>query len=142
MEKALDILKLFQSDKYKFESGAPLWKPELDSKMKQAIAELKEAMIVLKELKTQLKAKNEEIKNLKAECECDQRNAAMSQKESVQYLNRIAELEEAMKSKTCDWCKQSWEPNNQTFHKYFCEYLKIPVHRGFYCNRYEPKDNA
>lgn len=90
MEKALDILKLFQSDKYKFESGAPLWKPELDSKMKEA----------------------------------------------------IAELEEAMTPKTCDWCKQSWEPNNQTFHKYFCEYLKIPVHRGFYCNRYEPKDNA
>lgn len=40
MEKALEILKLFQSDKYKFESGAPLWKPELDSKMKEAIAEL------------------------------------------------------------------------------------------------------
>lgn len=44
MEKALEILKLFQSDKYKFESGAPLWKSELDSKMKEAIAELEEAM--------------------------------------------------------------------------------------------------
>lgn len=44
MNKALEILKLFQSDKYKFESGAPLWKPELDSKMKEAIAELEEAM--------------------------------------------------------------------------------------------------
>ena len=44
MEKALEILKLFQSDKYKFESGAPLWKPELDSKMKEAIAELEEVM--------------------------------------------------------------------------------------------------
>ena len=53
----------------------------------------------------------------------------------------IAELEEAMKLKTCDGCKQSWEPNNQTFHKYFCEYLKIPIHGNFYCNRYEPKDN-
>ena len=51
----------------------------------------------------------------------------------------INELEEVMKHKTCEGCKQSWEPNNQTFHKYFCEYLKIPVHGGFYCNRYEPK---
>ena len=51
----------------------------------------------------------------------------------------IIELEEAIKPKTCEGCKQSWEPNNQTFHKYFCEYLKIPVHGGFYCNRYEPK---
>lgn len=52
----------------------------------------------------------------------------------------INELEEAMKHKTCEGCKQSWEPNNQTFHKYFCEYLKIPVHGGFYCNRYELKE--
>ena len=51
----------------------------------------------------------------------------------------IAELEEVMKNKTCEGCKQSWEPNNQTFHNFFCEYLKIPVHGGFYCNRYEPK---
>ena len=51
----------------------------------------------------------------------------------------ISELEEAMKPKTCEGCKQSWEPNNQTFHKYFCEYLKIPIHGDFYCNRYEPK---
>jgi len=48
---------------------------------------------------------------------------------------------EAMKPKTCEGCKQSWKPNNQTFHKYFCEYLKIPVHGGFYCNRYQQKDN-
>lgn len=54
----------------------------------------------------------------------------------------IAELEEAMKSKTCKECKQSWEPNNQTFHKYFCEYLQKPIHGNFGCNRYEPKDNA
>ena len=53
----------------------------------------------------------------------------------------IVELEEAMKHKTCEWCKQSFEPNNQTFHKYFCEYLKIPIHGDFYCNRYKPKDN-
>ena len=53
----------------------------------------------------------------------------------------ISELEEAMKPKTCEGCKQSWEPNNQTFHKYFCEYLKIPIHGDFYCNRYKPKDN-
>ena len=54
----------------------------------------------------------------------------------------IAELEEAMKSKTCKGCRQSWEPNGQTFHRFFCEYLKIPVHGDFCCNRYEPKDNA
>ena len=54
----------------------------------------------------------------------------------------IAELEKDMKPKTCKGCKQSWEPNNQTFHKYFCEYLKIPIHGDFYCNRYKPKDNA
>ena len=60
--------------------------------------------------------------------------------ESIKFVEK--ELEEAMKPKTCYGCKQSWEPNNQTFHKYFCEYLKIPVHRYFYCNRYEPKDNA
>ena len=54
----------------------------------------------------------------------------------------IKELEEDMKPKTCYGCKQSWEPNNQTFHKYFCEYLKIPIHGNFYCNRYKPKDNA
>ena len=54
----------------------------------------------------------------------------------------ISELEEAMKPKTCKGCKRSWEPNNQTFHRYFCEYLKIPIHGYFYCNRYEPKDNA
>lgn len=54
----------------------------------------------------------------------------------------IAELEEAMKLKMCKGCKQSWEPNNQTFHRYFCEYLRIPVHSNFCCNRYEPKDNA
>ena len=44
MVKALEILKLFQSDKYKFESGASLWLPEVDKKMKEAIAELEEAM--------------------------------------------------------------------------------------------------
>ena len=52
----------------------------------------------------------------------------------------IAELEEAMKPKTCHWCKQSWEPNNQTFHKYFCNYLQRPTHGDFGCNRYEQKD--
>lgn len=53
-----------------------------------------------------------------------------------------SELEALQQPKTCEGCKQSWEPNNQTFHKYFCEYLKIPVHGDFYCNRYKPKDNA
>ena len=54
--------------------------------------------------------------------------------------NAIAEIEEAMKPKTCDGCKKSWEPNNQTFHRYFCEYLQRPIHGNFYCNRYEPKE--
>ena len=51
----------------------------------------------------------------------------------------INELEEVMKPKTCRGCKQSWEPNNQTFHKYFCEYLKIPIHGDFCCNKHEQK---
>ncbi len=54
----------------------------------------------------------------------------------------ISELEEVMKHKTCEGCKHSWEPNNQTFHRYFCNYLKIPIPGNFYCYRYEPKDNA
>jgi RNase P subunit RPR2 len=53
----------------------------------------------------------------------------------------IVDIEKDMKPKTCEGCKQSWEPNNQTFHKYFCEYLKIPIHSNFCCNRHEPKDN-
>ena len=56
--------------------------------------------------------------------------------------NAIKTIEYAMKPKTCDGCKQSWKPNNQTFHKYFCEYLQIPVHGDFCCNKHEPKDNA
>ena len=59
----------------------------------------------------------------------------------VEIIDQIYDsFEEAMKPKTCEGCKQSWEPNNQTFHKYFCSYLRIPVHGNFYCNRYEPKD--
>ena len=51
-----------------------------------------------------------------------------------------AELEAQQQPKSCDGCKQSWKPNNQTFHKYFCEYLQIPVHGDFCCNRYEAKE--
>ena len=58
--------------------------------------------------------------------------------ESIKFVEK--ELEEAMKPKTCHWCKQSWEPNNQTFHKYFCNYLQRPTHGDFGCNRYEQKD--
>ena len=58
------------------------------------------------------------------------------------YNEAIAELEALQQSKSCDGCKQSWKPNNQTFHKYFCEYLQIPVHGDFCCNKHEPKDNA
>ena len=61
--------------------------------------------------------------------------------EIAEYLNNaISELETLQQPKSCDGCKQSWKPNNQTFHKYFCEYLKIPIHGNFYCNRYEPKE--
>ena len=61
--------------------------------------------------------------------------------EAESVIDKIYDsFEEAMKLKTCHWCKQSWEPNNQTFHRYFCNYLRIPVHGNFYCNRYEPKD--
>lgn len=63
--------------------------------------------------------------------------------EAESVIDKIYDsFEEAMKPKTCKGCKQSWEPNNQTFHKYFCEYLKIPIHSNFCCNRHEPKDNA
>ena len=57
-------------------------------------------------------------------------------------LEAIAELEALQQPRSCDGCKQSWKPNNQTFHKYFCEYLQIPVHGDFCCNKHEPKDNA
>lgn len=53
----------------------------------------------------------------------------------------IAELEDMMKPNSCANCKESWESNNQTFHKFRCSYLNIPVHGDFYCIRYEPKDN-
>lgn len=81
-----------------------------------------------------------EVKALEILKNC--RNRGQKRAGGICLDEAIAELEEAMKPKTCDGCKQSWEPNNQTFHKYFCEYLKIPVHGCFYCNRYEPKDNA
>lgn len=74
--------------------------------------------------------------------EVDYREFGASKEDLKVYDEAIEELEEAMKPKTCEGCKQSWEPNNQTFHKYFCEYLRIPVHGDFYCNRYKPKDNA
>ena len=59
--------------------------------------------------------------------------------ELKQCYKKIAELE-ALQSRRCSGCKQSWEPNNQTFHRYFCEYLQRPIHGNFYCNRYEPKE--
>ena len=49
MEKVLKLLKLFQSDKYKFESGASLWLPEIDKKMKEAIAGLEKIQLTRRE---------------------------------------------------------------------------------------------
>lgn len=52
----------------------------------------------------------------------------------------FVKLEEATKPKYCNECEHSWEPNNQTFHKFFCNYLQRPVHGNFYCNRYKQKE--
>ena len=85
------------------------------------------------------------LKEISTKCETDENFMGYTydaKKVDKLIHEAIAELEEAMKPKTCYVCKQSWEPNNQTFHKYFCEYLKIPIHGNFCCNRYEPKDNA
>lgn len=84
-----------------------------------------------------MKANEEEISRHFNECE-KQEAQLKAKDDEIELFKQL--LEEAMKLKTCDGCKQSWEQNNQTFHKYFCEYLKIPVHGGFYCNRYEPKE--
>ena len=69
-------------------------------------------------------------------------NVTMVVYKKDQIDEAIAELEALQQPKSCDGCKQSWKPNNQTFHKYFCEYLQIPVHGDFCCNKHEPKDNA
>ena len=55
------------------------------------------------------------------------------------YDEHEAQIEALQQPKSCHGCEQSWEPNNQTFHKYFCNYLQIPVHGNFCCNRHEPK---
>ena len=55
-------------------------------------------------------------------------------------LEAIAELEALLQPKSCSGCKEGWERGNQTFHKFYCEYLRIPVHGDFYCNRYKPKE--
>ncbi|NCC88137.1 MAG: hypothetical protein EOM05_09790, partial [Clostridia bacterium] len=52
----------------------------------------------------------------------------------------IAELEAQQQPKSCKGCKEGWEREKQTFHKFYCEYLRIPVHGDFYCNRYKPKE--
>ena len=83
--------------------------------------------------KTNSKALEEKVAMLK--------NANHKIREELkQCYKKIAELEEAMKPKSCYGCKQSWERNNQTFHKYYCDYLQRPTHGDFCCNRYEPKE--
>ena len=53
---------------------------------------------------------------------------------------KLREELKALQSRSCEGCKQSWERNNQTFHKYYCDYLQRPTHGDFCCNRYEPKE--
>ena len=55
-------------------------------------------------------------------------------------LEAIAELEAQQQPKSCKGCKEGWEREKQTFHKFYCGYLSIPVHGDFYCNRYKPKE--
>lgn len=45
----------------------------------------------------------------------------------------IAEIEEAMKPKTCSMCKH--------LNKYYCYVLDTTVEESFYCTEYEPKDS-
>ena len=71
--------------------------------------------------------------------EVDYREFGASKEDLKVYDEAIAELEALQQPKSCGGCKQSWEPNNQTFHRYFCEYLRIPVHGYFCCNRHEQK---
>lgn len=76
------------------------WNKTHSKSLEEKVQRIKQAN---SKLRDELKAKDKEIKKLKAECEYDQQNAAMSKKESIKYLNKIAELEKAMKPKTCEW---------------------------------------
>ena len=57
----------------------------------------------------------------------------------------IAELEEAMKPKTCEGCKSLYTNQYDEWSNY-CKELNIEISNSttstFYCYRYEPKDNA
>ena len=50
-----------------------------------------------------IKEKDEEIEMLKAECEYDQRNASMSQRESVMLLDKIDAVIKLCEEKITDW---------------------------------------
>ena len=68
------------------------------NRIKEAFRNLSlELNIEASELRAQMKAKDEEIKALKKECEYDQRNASMSQKESVEHLAEIERLKVELK---------------------------------------------
>ena len=66
-------------------------------------------------------------------------SASECRKANKELTEAVAEIE-ALQSRSCEGCKQSWERNNQTFHKYYCDYLQRPTHGDFCCNRYEPKE--
>lgn len=55
---------------------------------------------------------------------------------------RIAELEEALKPKTCVTCKHCIDIAEH----YYCNMINVDISNStvntFYCNRYKPKDNA
>lgn len=60
--------------------------------------------------------------------------------EAIEELYRISDEMASLESRSCAGCKEGWEREKQTFHKFYCEYLRIPVHSDFYCNRYKPKE--
>ena len=70
----------------------------------------------------------------------DEHEAQMKAKDE-----RIKELEEAMKPKTCDGCKHRSHLNENLTNKItngFCVENGFFTKHGFCCNKHEPKDNA
>ena len=63
--------------------------------------------------------------------------------ESIKFVEK--ELEEAMKPKTCEWCKWNVQVGDVGhFHCWKSRELHYCQANGFidYCNEFEPKDNA
>ena len=65
--------------------------------------------------------------------------------EYVKINEAIAEIEEAMKHKTCDGCKHRSHLDESLTNKTtngFCVENGFFTRHGFCCNKHEPKDNA